>query len=44
MNEPKHVRIVQYICNPLEPELKDQCEKAYIEEISNKNKSEQESD
>lgn len=44
MNEPRHVCLVQFISNPLESKLKDEYKRAYIEEIRNNNKSEQELD
>ena len=34
MNEPKHVRLVQLDRNPSEFELEDECEKAYIEDLT----------
>ena len=34
INEPKHVRLVQLDRNPSEFELEDECEKAYIEDLT----------
>ena len=34
MNEPKHVRLVQLDRNPPDSELEDECEKAFIEDLT----------
>ena len=34
MNEPKHVKLVQFERNPPESKLEDECKKAYIEDLT----------